>query len=63
MLYQNNFISETLYSYLSIARFARNDFIHKGLTPSYDDSLSALMSLILLLEVVSLLNEINFDKN
>lgn len=63
MLYQNNLISEKLYSDLSLARFARNDFIHKGVNPSYNESRSALMALILLIEVVSKLNEIIFNNS
>ncbi|HAV1762006.1 TPA: hypothetical protein JG913_004520 [Enterobacter hormaechei subsp. steigerwaltii] len=62
MLYQNDFLSEELYVYLNKARFARNDFIHKGLTPSYEDSHSALMSLILLLEVTSKISEVCFER-
>lgn len=63
MLYQQGFIKEELYSSLSKARFARNDFIHKGLTPSYEDAHSALMSLIILVEVASKINEVNFNRS
>lgn len=62
MLYQKGFIQEELYSSLSKARFARNDFIHKGLTPSYEDSHSALLSLIILIEVASKVNEVDFER-
>lgn len=63
MLYQNNLISEKLYSDLSLARFARNDLIHKGVNPSYNESRSALMALILLIEVASKLNEVIFNNS
>lgn len=43
MLYQQSLIKEDLYSFLSKARFARNNFIHKGLTPSYEETHSALI--------------------
>jgi hypothetical protein len=62
MLYQQGVIDEVLYSSLSKARFARNDFIHKGLTPSYEDANSALMSLIILVEESSKLNEVSFNR-
>ncbi|MCK4819403.1 hypothetical protein KA005_26760, partial [bacterium] len=62
MLYQQDLIDEALYSSLSKARFARNVFIHKGLTPSYEDSHSALMSLIMLVEIASNLNEAGFSR-
>lgn len=63
MLFQQNFIEEELYSSLSKARFARNDFIHKGLTPSYGEVHSALMSLIILVEVASKINEVDFSRS
>lgn len=63
MLYQQGFIKDELYSSLSKARFARNDFIHKGLTPSYEDSHSALMSLIILVEVASEINGVDFNRS
>ncbi|MCR9344874.1 hypothetical protein NB498_02580 [Vibrio alginolyticus] len=62
MLYQKGFIQEELYSSLSKARFARNDFIHKGLTPAYEDSHSALLSLIILIEVASKVNDVDFER-
>jgi hypothetical protein len=62
MLYQQALIDEVLYSSLSKARFARNDFIHKGLTPSYEEANSALMSLIILVEVSSKLNDVSFNR-
>lgn len=63
MLYQQGFIQEELYSSLSKARFARNDFIHKGVTPSYEESHLALMSLIILVEVASKINEVDFNRS
>ncbi|MGM8890107.1 hypothetical protein ACS8FA_04535 [Psychrobacter sp. 1Y1] len=63
MLYQQGFIQEELYSSLSKARFARNHFVHKGITPSYEESHSALMSLIILVEVASKINEVNFHRS
>jgi hypothetical protein len=62
ILYQQGLIDEVLYSSLSKARFARNDFIHKGLTPSYEEANSALMSLIILVEVSSKLNDVSFNR-
>ena len=62
MLFQNKYLCQDGYSFLSKARFARNDFIHKGLTPSYEESHSALMSLILLMEVASKINEVDFER-
>lgn len=62
ILFQNKYLCQEGYSFLSKARFARNDFIHKGLTPSYEESHSALMSLILLVEVASKINEVDFDR-
>ncbi|EMO5534263.1 TPA: hypothetical protein L7126_000582 [Klebsiella pneumoniae] len=61
MLFQNKYLCEETYSFLSKARFARNDFIHKGLTPSYEETHSALMSLISLVEVSSKINEVDFE--
>lgn len=52
-----------MYSSLSKARFTRNDFIHKGITPSYEESYSALISLIILVEVASKLNKVDFNRN
>lgn len=63
MLYQQGFIQEELYSSLSKARFARNDFIHKGVTPSYEETHSAIMSLIILVEVASKINEVDFNRS
>lgn len=63
VLYQNSFINESLYAFLSEARNSRNGFIHKGLAPSYKECESALMSLILLIEVSSGINEIEFNKS
>lgn len=63
MLYQQDFINEELYSTLSAARFARNDFIHKGFTPSYENVHSALMSLIMLVEVASKINKVDFSRD
>lgn len=63
MLYQRELIDEELYSSLSKARFARNDFIHKGLTPTYEEAYSALLALIILVEVASKLNEVDFSRN
>jgi len=63
MMYQQGFIKEELYSSLSKARSARNDFIHKGVTPSYEETHSALMSLIILVEVVSKINEVDFNRS
>jgi len=62
-MYQQGFIKEELYSSLSKARSARNDFIHKGVTPSYEETHSALMSLIILVEVVSKINEVDFNRS
>lgn len=62
MLYQKEYLSEESYSFLSKARFARNDFIHKGLIPSYEESHSALMSLVLLVEVASKINGLDFNR-
>lgn len=63
MLYQQRSIEEELYSSLSKARFARNAFIHKGLTPSYEDVYSALISLIILVEVASKINNVDFSRS
>lgn len=63
MLFQRELVDKELYSTLSKARFARNDFIHKGLTPSYEDASSALLSLISLVEVASKLSGAYFDRN
>ena len=63
MLYQQDLIKEELYSSLSKARFARNSFIHKGLTPLYEDTHSALMSLIILVEVASKINDVDFIRS
>lgn len=63
MLYQQGLIKQELYSSLSKARFARNAFIHKGLTPSYDETHSVLMSLIILVEVASQINHVDFSRS
>lgn len=63
MLYQQGFIQKELYLILSKARSARNDFIHKGVTPSYIETHSALMSLIILVEVASKINEVDFNRS
>lgn len=63
MLFQRELIDEKLYSSLSKARFARNNFIHKGITPSYEEAYSALLSIIILIEVASKLNKIDFAPN
>ena len=62
MLYQKNYIMDNDYKLLSKARIARNDFIHKGLTPTYEAVHSAIVSLITLLEKNSSLNGINFGR-
>lgn len=62
MLYQRGLINEQLYITLSKARLARNSFIHRGLTPSDKEAHSALQSLILLIEVVSKHNQVDFNK-
>lgn len=63
MLYQKSLIKEELYSSLSKARFARNDFIHKGSTPSYEEVHSALISLIILVEISSKMNSVDFSRS
>lgn len=63
MLYQQGLIKEELYSSLSKARFARNTFIHKGINPSYEETHSALMSLIILVEVTSKINDVDFSRS
>ncbi|EMA8632506.1 hypothetical protein [Cronobacter sakazakii] len=62
MLFPKNYLCQEGYSFLSKARFAKNDFVHKGLTPSYEESHSTLMSIILLVEVASKINEVDFDR-
>ncbi|SUD90896.1 hypothetical protein [Psychrobacter phenylpyruvicus] len=63
ILYQQDFIQEELYILLSDARTARNNFIHKGQTPTYEQSYSSLMSLIILVEVASTVNQVDFNRS
>lgn len=46
---------------LNEARAARNNFIHKGTTPSYKGANASLLALISLIEIASKFNQVNFD--
>ncbi|MFQ0973666.1 hypothetical protein [Gilliamella sp. CG35] len=61
IFFQQSLITDKLYSLLNEARAARNNFIHKGTTPSYKGANASLLALISLIELASKFNQVNFD--
>lgn len=63
LLFQRTIFHSSSYEHLSIARSARNDFIHKGLPPNQIQVENALKALIDLLYIAAKLEQLELQKS